>query len=128
MSPTDPSTSPAAAPDDALRAEHDALAQRLAVRRSIDEARKALYEVFFGLLAVGLTVKLSFDRWGPLKPGVVRKLHRGPPLFLWIAAVVAIVLLVLALRGLLRSRRLMREEDALFARYRAVRATLRLDP
>ena len=127
MSPPS-STSPDAATAQALQAEHDALAERLAVRRSIDEARKALYQVFFGLLSVGLTVKLAFDRWGPLKPGVIRRIHRGPPLFLWIAAAVAIVLLLLAIRALVRSRRLMREEDALFARYRALRATLRLDP
>jgi hypothetical protein len=113
---------------DALRAEHDSLAQRLAVRRSVDLSRVALYEVFFGLLSVGLTVKLAFDRWGPVRPGVVRKLHAGPPVFLLVAAMVAIVLLVLAIRTFLAARRHAREEDALYARFREVRAVLRLDP
>jgi hypothetical protein len=112
----------------ALRAEHDALAKKLEVRRSIDESRKALYLVFFGLISVGLTVKLAWDRWGALKPGVVRRLHAGPPLFLWLATAVAVVLLSLAIRSFLRVRRLQREEDALFAHYRALREALRLEP
>lgn len=121
---------PAARADEpaALRAEHDALAARLEVRRSVDETRKALYLVFFGLLSVGLTVKLAWDRWGTLKPGVVRKLHTGPPLFLAVAGAVAIVLLVLAIRAFLRARRLGREEDALFARFRALRDRLGVEP
>jgi hypothetical protein len=122
---------PEAAPDPAdaaLRAEHDALGEKLAARRSIDEARKALYLAFIGLISVGLTVKLAWDRWGVLKPGVVRKLHGGRPLFLMVATAGAIVLLSLAVRGLLRARALMREEDALFARYRALRDRLGLDP
>lgn len=114
--------------DDALRAEHDALGERLAARRSIDETRRALYLVFFGLISVGLTVKLAWDRWGVLKPGVVRKLHTGPPLFLVVAGAVAIVLLVLAIRAFLRARTLMREEDALFARFRALRERLGIAP
>lgn len=120
-----PQSGPAA---DALRAEHDALARRLAIRRSVDEARRALYQLFFGLLSVGLTVKLAWDRFGVLKPGVVRKAMRGPPLFLWAATAVAVILLVLAIRSFRRTRRLQREEEALYARYRALRETLRLDP
>ena len=114
--------------DAALRAEHDALGERLAVRRSIDEARRALYLVFFGLISVGLTVKLAWDRWGVLKPGVVRKLHAGPPLFLLLAGTAAILLLVLAIRAFLRARALMREEDAVFARFRALRERLGIEP
>jgi hypothetical protein len=124
MSPEPISTAPDAP---ALRAEHDALAKRLEARRSIDEVRKALYELFFGLISAGLAVKLAFDRWGPPKPGVVRKIHTGPPLFFYLALAVTIVVLLLAIRGFLRTRRLMREEDALFARYRTLRATLGLD-
>ncbi len=112
----------------ALRAEHDALGEKLALRRSIDWARKALYLLFFGLLSVGLTVKLAWDRWGVLKPGVVRKVHAGRPLFFLVALAVALVLLVLAIRAFLRARALMKEEDALFARFRALRARLGLDP
>jgi hypothetical protein len=113
---------------EALRAEHDDLARRLEIRRSVDEARKALYQIFFGLLSVGLTVKLAWDRWGVLRPGVVRKAHEGPPLFLWMATAASLVLLVLAIRSFLRVRRLQREEDALYARYRALRETLGVDP
>ncbi len=111
----------------ALRAEHDALGERLAARRSIDELRKALYLLFGGLISVGLTVKLAWDRWGVLKPGIVRKVHAGPPLFLLLATALTLVLLGLAIRGLVRARALMRDEDALFARFRAVRARLGLD-
>lgn len=115
------------AAQDALRAEHDALAQRLAVRTSIDAIRRGLYLVFFGLLSVGLTVKLAFDRWGTPPPGVVRKLHAGPPLFLWIAGALAAALLLLAIRSLVRGRRLMRVEDALYARFRHLRRELGLE-
>ncbi len=112
----------------ALRAEHDALAQRLATRRSIDWARKALYLLFGGLISVGLTIKLAWDRWGTLKPGVIRKVHAGPPLFFLAATVLTLVLLSLAIRAFVRARALMRDEDALFARFRALRDRLGLDP
>lgn len=121
-------SAPPASSDAALRAEHDALGVRLATRRSVDWTRRGLYLVFFGFISVGLTAKLAWDRWGTLKPGVVRKLHSGPPLFFLVAAAVAIVLLSLAIRAFLRARALSREEDALFARFRALRERLRLDP
>lgn len=111
----------------ALRAEHDALAERLAARVSVDAARAALYRMFFGLLAVGLAIKLAWDRWGTLPPGAARKSHAGPPLFLWIATAAAVALLVLAIRSFLRARRLGRDEDALYARFRQLRAALGLD-
>jgi hypothetical protein len=111
---------------DARRAEHDALARRLEVRGSIDELKRGLMRLFLGLISVGLTVKLAWDRWGVLKLGVVRTV-RGPPVFLWIATTVAIALLVLAIAALVRARRLAREEDRLFARFREVRAELGLD-
>jgi hypothetical protein len=122
------STPHASAAPEALRAEHDDLARRLEIRRSVDVVRRALYQLFFGLLSVGLTVKLAWDRWGTLAPGAVRKVHRGPPLFLWLAGAAAFCLLVLAVRSFVRTRRLQREEDALYARYRALRLALRLDP
>ena len=112
---------------EAMRAEHDELAERLAVRASVDAIRRALYLVFFGLLSVGLTVKLAWDRYGTLRPGMVRRTHTGPPLFLWMAGAVAVVLLVLAIRSFVRARRLAREEDARYARYRELRASLGLD-
>jgi hypothetical protein len=110
----------------ALRAEHDDLARKLEVRVSIDELRKGLLRLFLGLIAVGLTVKLAWDRWGKLAEGVVRE-YRGPPVFFWIATAVALVLLLLALRALVRARRLARDEDRLFARYRQLRSELGLD-
>jgi hypothetical protein len=111
---------------DARREEHDALARRLETRASVDELKRGLMRLFLGLISVGLTVKLAWDRWGVLKPGVVRTL-RGPPVFLWIATAAAIVLLALAVWALVRARRLAREEDRLFARFREIRAALRLD-
>jgi hypothetical protein len=110
-----------------LRAAHDALARRLESRASVDEAKKGLQRLFAGLIAVGLCVKLAWDRWGTLPPGAVRKLHAGPPLFLWIAVAAALVLLVLAARALLASRRLSRDEDRLFERFRRLRAEMGLD-
>ena len=111
-----------------LRAEHDALAQRLEIRTSIDHLRRGLLRIFFGLISAGVTVKLGWDRWGTLAPGAVRRSHGGPPLFLWVATGITLVLLVLAVTSLLRARRLGREEDALFARMRRLRADLGLTP
>jgi hypothetical protein len=111
----------------ALRAEHDALALRLEVRTSIDCLRAAAQRLFVGLLCAGLAVKLAWDRWGALEPGIVRKAHPGPPLFFIVATICAVALLALAIRALVRGRRLMREEDGLFARYRQLRADLGLD-
>ncbi len=115
------------AASDPLRAEHDALAARLAIRRSVDEVRKGSYLVFAGLVGTGLSVKIAWDRFGPLRPGVVRKVHAGPPILLWLAIGAAVVLLALSIRAFARARRLGREEDLLWARCRELRAALRLD-
>ncbi len=125
MSPTPqvPEGDPAA-----LRAEHDALARRLEIRRSIDVARRGAYQLFAGLIAAGTAVALAWDRWGTLEPGLVRKAVTGPPFFLYLATAAAVVLLLLAIRSLRRVRVLMREEDALFGRLRALRSALGLDP
>lgn len=112
----------------ALRAEHDELARQLEARASIEVARRGAYQLFGGLIATGACVALAWDRWGKLKPGVVRKVVKGPPMLLYGATVIALVLLLLAIRSLVRTRRLMREEDARFARLRALRDALRLDP
>ena len=111
----------------ALRREHDALAARLEVRRSIDCIRRGAYLGFASLIAIGLAVKLAWDRWGTVPPGVVRKIPTGPPLFFFLAATFAAALVAVTLRDLLRARRLMREEDALFARLVALRGALGLD-
>jgi hypothetical protein len=112
----------------ALRGEHDALADKLAARRSVDRMREAAYVGFASVIAIGLSIKLAWDRWGPLRPGAVRKIYHGPPLFLFLAVIATIVLGSLAVRALVLAARLRREEDALFARMRALRAELGLDP
>jgi hypothetical protein len=108
----------------ALRAEHDALARALSSRRSIEEARKAIYTGFFGAIALCTSAKLAFDRWFSTR--VTR--FRGPPVFFYLALTLALVALALAIRWWLRARRHMRVEDEGFARLRALRATLELDP
>jgi hypothetical protein len=119
--PSDPKSAEAA------RAEHDELARRLEVRVSVDFLRRGLIQVFLGLIATGFAVKLGWDKWGPFPPGVVRRYQPAPPVFMWIATAVTIVLLVLGIRSLVRARRLAREEDRLFARFRELRAALGLD-
>jgi hypothetical protein len=119
--PGDPATAAA------LRAEHDELARRLEIRTSIDALRRGLYTIFFGLIGAGTSVKLGWDRWGTLKPGVVRRIVGTRPLFLWIATAVTIVLLLAGVAALLKARRLAKVEDRLFARLRQLRAELGLD-
>ena len=111
----------------ALRAEHDELARRLEVRVSIDHLRRGLLRIFVGLISAGVTVKLAWDRWGVLKPGVVRKAVVGRPLFFWIATIVTLVIFSLGIASLLRARRLAREEDRLFTRFRELRGKLELE-
>jgi hypothetical protein len=112
----------------ALRAEHDALAEKLAIRRSVDLIRRGAYVGFAAFIGVGLSVKLAWDRWGTPKPGVPRKIFHGPPLFFFLATIATIVLIVLAARHLVRASRLGREEDRLFARMKSLRDQLRLEP
>ncbi len=123
-------TAPQVPPGDpaALRAEHDALARQLEIRRSIDVARRGAYLIFAGLISSGASIALAWDRWGKLKPGMVRKVAKGPPVFLYVAVAAAVVLLILAIRAFVHARRLMREEDARFARLRALRDALGLEP
>jgi hypothetical protein len=111
------------APDGALRAEHDALAGRLAIRRSVDDLRKAAYAGFAGAIALGLAVKLAFDRWLSVRP----TRFQGPPVFFFVALAIAAALLGLTAWWAARGRRHRREEDALFARLLALRARLGLD-
>ena len=109
---------------EALRAEHDALHARLAIRRSIDLVRRGAYAGFAGFLASGLAVKLAYDRWFSVR--LTR--FKGPPVFFFLALGLGLVLLALAASFAARARRLMREEDALYARMRALRDELGLDP
>jgi hypothetical protein len=125
--PSQPTVQPAGDPV-ALRAEYDVLAKQLETRRSIDFVRRSLYLFFAGLIGAGTSFKLAWDRWGKLKPGAVRKVIGKRPLFFIVAVIVTVIILFFAIRALLQARRLMREEDARFARLRALRETLRLDP
>lgn len=118
---------PVSPADAALRAEHDALAEQVAVRRSVDFARRGFQLLFVGFLGVLLSGKLAWDRWGALPPGVVRATPPGIPLYLYLAMAATVVLLGFAIRAFLRSRRLGHEEDAIFARVLALRAQLGLD-
>ncbi len=112
------------APEGALRAEHDALLARLAVRRSIDHMRRFAYAAFAAFIAAGLSVKLAHDRWFSVRPNR----FRGPPVYFFVALAAMAVLAVVATVQLLRARRLMRAEDALFARMQALRGRLGIDP
>ena len=108
----------------ALRAEHDDLAGKLAVRRSIDVMRRFSYTAFAALLTAGLSVKLAYDRWFSIRPNR----FKGPPVYFFIALAITIVLVASAIVLFRRARRLMLGEDALFARMRALRDRLGLDP
>jgi len=108
----------------ALRAEHDSIADRLTIRRSIDLARWGAYLGFAGCIAGGFAVKLGYDRWFSTR--LTR--FRGPPIFFYLALVLTAVLLVVTASCLWRARRRMRDEDAQFARMRELRAQLQLDP
>jgi hypothetical protein len=110
--------------DAALRAEHDALAERLSARRSIDLARRAAYTGFAGFLASGLAVKLAFDRWLSTRP----ERMRAPPVLFFVALAAALALVLATALVARRVRAHMREEDAAFARMRRLRDVLGLDP
>ena len=115
--PTDPA---------ALRAEHDALAEGLAVRTSVDHVQRGGVLTFFTVLSFGMSAKLAWDRWGWLPP------HRappepGPPMFFLIALALSLVLLTLAVRAFRRAAVLRHDEDARFHRLLALRARLGLD-
>jgi len=110
-------------PDD-LRAEHDALAVRLAVRRSIDQVRQGAYGLLFSFIGAGLAVKLAYDRWWSVRPGRVP----GRPFAVYLVALAAALALLFTLRAFLRARRLMAEEQADFEKLRALRTRLGLEP
>ncbi len=116
--------SPLPAEDEALRAEHDALAARLAARRSIDEVRRGAYASFAFLIALGIEAKLAYDRWGPHHPRALRL----PPILLFLVAAIALAVASVALVSVRRARRHMRAEDADFSRLRALRGRLGIDP
>lgn len=114
--------------DPAVRAEHDALAKRLAVRPSVEALRWAATYGFLGLVAFGVSWGLTWDRYGktPTPHALAHTdLYRLGALLTFVASVVLVVLCGVTLA---RWRRLAREEDQLFERLRALRRALGIDP
>jgi hypothetical protein len=109
-----------------LRAEHDALAERVATRVSVDRMKEGGVLTFFTVICLGMTCKLAWDRWGWL-PANKPKPEGEYPLFFLIGALLTLVLLRSAVQRFRQASALRREEAALFARLRALRARLELD-
>jgi len=107
----------------ALRAEHDELAGRLAIRRSIDQVRLGAWAAFLLVISGALAARLGWDLWGSIHP----RAYRAPPALFHLALAAAILSLALAVRAFVRARRLMREEDLDLARLRALRRELGLE-
>jgi len=111
-----------------LRRELDDLARRLEVRPSVDVARNGFVLLFVGLLSVGISWALFWDRWDrldPTDPGV-----RHPTVFMTASGLVLVLGAILLVRSavvLRRSRRMAREEAALFTRLRELRRLLEID-
>ncbi len=118
------STAPAHDDEAALRAEHDGLSLKLASRRSIDAMRRGAYAAFALVITSGLSAKLAYDRWGPYHP----RAFKSPPVFFYLALAAALTCLAVAGLSFAKARRQMRVEDADFARLRALREQLGLDP
>jgi len=107
----------------AQRALHDALAAKLAIRRSIDDVRRGAYGLLASLIGTGLAVKLAYDRWWSVRPNR----FQGRPVYFYAMALLATLAILFTLRAFLRARRLMAEEQVDFARLQALRADLGLD-
>lgn len=119
---------PKPAPDEAaaLRAEHDALIERVSTRASVDRMKEGGVLTFFTVISFGMTAKFGWDRWGWL-PAHKPKPEGHYPLWFLLAALVTLVLLRYAVRQFLQARALRREEAVLFERLKALRARLELD-
>ena len=110
----------------ALRAEHDALADRLATRASVDRMKEGGVLTFFTVISFGMTCKLAWDRWGWL-PVNKPKPEGHYPLWFLLGALLTLVLLRYAVRQYRRAAALRRDELAHFERLRALRTRLGLD-
>jgi type VI protein secretion system component VasK len=110
----------------ALRAEHDRIAEEIGTRLSVDHVQNGGVLAFFSVIAVGLTVKLAWDRWGWL-PVNKPKPPPGVPAWVLMALVLAAVLIGFSVRELLRARRLRAVEDEKFQRLLLLRKELELD-
>ena len=111
-----------------LRAEHDALANKLEARVSVEALRRAAVRGFLGVISFGLSWGLLWDRYGerPTETALAHTtLYRAGFL---VTFATAVALFSLGLVSFLRGRRLAREEDRLFARLRELRRALGIDP
>jgi hypothetical protein len=116
---------PAPGESEGLRAEHDRLAARLSVRRSIDAVRRGAYASFLLLVTGGLAVKFAWDRWGwGVKPARVLS---GTPLLFLGALAIALVCLAVAVTSFRSARAAMRQEDRDFERLRLLRRRLGIE-
>lgn len=114
--------------DPALRGEHDELALRLAVRSSVEALRRAAIHGFLALVTFGISWGLTWDRYGErptLHALAHTELYKYGAILTFVASVALVVLCVVTLA---RWRRVAREEDQLFARLRALRRALGIDP
>jgi hypothetical protein len=109
-----------------LRAEHDALAETLAIRASVDHVQRGGVFTFFTVLSFGMTAKLGWDRWGWL-PRNRPPPEPGLPMYFLIALLLSLTLLTVAARAFQRASRIRLDEDARFHRLLALRARLGLD-
>jgi hypothetical protein len=122
-----PTPTPGSASEEAeLRAEHDRLASRVAIRRSIDDVRRGAYAAFAFFVATSLSIKFAWDRWGT-GPKTGRPPGKYPLLFL-LALAIAIFLFAFTFRSFRRARLTMQVEDQDFARLREIRGRLGIEP
>jgi len=114
---------PAHSQDPSLRAEHDALAARLATRESVDEVRRGAWALLGLVIIGGMAGKLAYDRWGPHHPHA----FEGPPILFYLALCAVLACAAVLVLATVRARRHMRAEDAEFARLRELRVLLGID-
>jgi hypothetical protein len=109
-----------------LRAEHDVLAARLAVRRSVDQGHRALVRLFLGVLCGGAAGALLAA--GLRATTADAPASRAVPVAAALLITGATVLGALSVVAWIRRCRLARQEAALFSRLRELRRQLEVDP
>lgn len=120
------STAPPQDDPTALRAEHDALAEELATRASVDRMKEGGVLTFFTVISLGMTLKLGWDRWGWL-PVNKPKPEGQYPLWFLLGVLLTLVLLRAAVVRFRAAQALRAREAAGFRRLRELRARLELD-
>jgi hypothetical protein len=110
----------------AMRAEHDRIAEEIGTRLSVDHVQTGGVLAFFSFIAVGLTAKLAWDRWGWL-PVNKPPPPSGVPMWFLLALLLALALVGFTVREFLRARVLRAVEAEKFERLLALRRELELD-